>query len=225
MYLVFNIQFSSLDDYVCLYRSSMAAKAHAQAQAQESAAQKRAHSAVATSSSASDGALQPPPSKRHEGDPPQVFTFENNSKMSQESLERRFINHSAATLDDLCKAAESMRKMGASAANQPDYLKRRPDNIVIPSQYYASGSGNPPGGDGHQRSPPYTPPPLLSPRPSIFTNTPLTPRSLYWPQRRSKTIIVVHPTMTLHIICFFVIAGSEAPTVSESEESMTYSEP
>ena len=188
--LIFNIQFSSLDDYVCLYRS-----AKAQAQAQESAAQKRAHSATASAtSSASESALQPPPSKRHEGDPPQVFTFENNSKMSQESMERRsFINHSAATLDDLCKAAESMRKMAGShpAANQPDHLKRRPENIVIPSQFYA---GNPPvgGGDSHQRSPPYTPPPLLSPRPSIFTNTPLTPRSLYWPQRRSKTIIYLY---------------------------------
>lgn len=177
----------------------MAAKAHAQAQAQESAAQKRAHSAASTAagaaSSAGDAALQPPPSKRHETEPPQVFTFENNSKMSQDSTERRsFVNHSAATLDDLCKAAESMRKMGAShsAANQPDYLKRRPENIVIPSQYYTStSSGSNPmvgAGDGHQRSPPYTPPPLLSPRPSIFTNTPLTPRSLYWPQRRSKII-------------------------------------
>lgn len=193
VYICFcNIQFSSLDDYVCLYRSSMAAKAHAQAQ--ESAAHKRTHSAVAVTSSTGDSTLQPPPSKRHEGDPPQVFTFESNSKMSQESMERRFVNHSAATLDDLCKAAESMRKMGASAANQPDYLKRRPENIVIPSQYYASGSGNPPLGGGessHQRSPPYTPPPLLSPRPSIFTNTPLTPRSLYWPQRRSKTVIII----------------------------------
>ena len=188
------MQFSSLDDYVCLYRSSMAAKA--QAQAQESAAHKRTHSSVAATSLTSDTALQPPPSKRHEGDPPQVFTFESNSKMSQEAMDRRFVNHSAATLDDLCKAAESMRKMGASAANQPDYLKRRPENIVIPSQYY--GSGNPPGGESsHQRSPPYTPPPLLSPRPSIFTNTPLTPRSLYWPQRRSKTVLMI-----FHIICF-----------------------
>lgn len=213
-----HIQFSSLDDYVCLYRTTMAAKAQAQAQAQESAAQKRAHSAVASTaasvSSSSDSALQPPPSKRHEGEPPQVFTFENNSKISQESMERRgFVNHSAATLDDLCKAAESMRKMGAShsAANQPDYLKRRPENIVIPSQYYtsASSSGNPMvgAGDPHQRSPPYTPPPLLSPRPSIFTNTPLTPRSLYWPQRRSKIIIIMHSngSTILRVICCFCL--------------------
>lgn len=180
----FNIQFSSLDDYVCLYR----AKAHAQAQ--ESAAQKRAHSTMV--SSTGDSGLQPPPSKRHEGEPPQVFTFESNSKMAQDSMERRsFINHSAATLDDLCKAAESMRKMGAShpTASQPDYLKRRPENIVIPSQYYASSGGSNPA-DSHQRSPVYTPPPLLSPRPSIFTNTPLTPRSLYWPQRRSKSLTI-----------------------------------
>ena len=208
----------------------MAAKAQAQqAQAQEAAAQKRAHSAVASAAtSTSDTALQPPPSKRHEGEPPQVFTFENNSKMSQDSLERRsFVNHSAATLDDLCKAAESMRKMGAShpAANQPDYLKRRPENIVIPSQYFTgtSSSGNPivGPGDAHQRSPPYTPPPLLSPRPSIFTNTPLTPRSLYWPQRRSE---ILWCSITCHLL-FCVFIGSEAPTVSESEESMTYTEP
>lgn len=171
---------------MCLYRTTMAAKA------QEAAALKRAHpagSAITTAASAADTGLQPPPSKRHEGEPPQVFTFENNSKVSQDSMERRgFINHSAATLEDLCKAAESMRKMSAShsAANQSDYLKRRPENIVIPSQYYTSTSNAMVGGDGHQRSPPYTPPPLLSPRPSIFTNTPLTPRSLYWPQRRSK---------------------------------------
>ena len=191
-FICFYMQFSSLDDYVCLYRTTMAAKA-------QEAAQKRAHptgaSTVNTTSSAAETGLQPPPSKRHEGEPPQVFTFENNSKMSQDALERRgFINHSAATLDDLCKAAESMRKMSAShsAANQPDYLKRRPENIVIPSQYYTSTSNAMVGGgDAHQRSPPYTPPPLLSPRPSIFTNTPLTPRSLYWPQRRSKIVKLV----------------------------------
>ena len=177
---------------MCLYRTTMAAKA------QEAAALKRTHpaggSTITAASSAADTGLQPPPSKRHEGEPPQVFTFENNSKLSQDSMERRgFINHSAATLEDLCKAAESMRKMSASlsAANQPDYLKRRPENIVIPSQYYTSTSNAMVGGDAHQRSPPYTPPPLLSPRPSIFTNTPLTPRSLYWPQRRSKIIKLV----------------------------------
>lgn len=173
----------------------MAAKAHAQAQ-ESIAAQKRAH---VTASSTGDSALQPPPSKRREGEPPQVFTFENNSKLSQDSAERcSFVNHSAATLDDLCKAAESMRKMGGShpTANQPDYLKRRPENIVIPSQYYTStnSSNSTVGaGENHQRSPPYTPPPLLSPRPSIFTNTPLTPRSLYWPQRRSKILVAIYP--------------------------------
>jgi len=211
-----------------MYRSAKAA--HAQAQ-ESAAAQKRAHVAVApTVSSTGDSGLQPPPSKRHEGEPPQVFTFENNSKLSQDSMERRsFINHSAATLDDLCKAAESMRKMGAShpTANQPDYLKRRPENIVIPSQYYSSSSSNNPtvgAGDNHQRSPPYTPPPLLSPRPSIFTNTPLTPRSLYWPQRRSKILVAVYTERCYSLFLLFFV-GSEAPTVSESEESMTYSEP
>ncbi|XP_065919665.1 uncharacterized protein [Dysidea avara] len=188
-------KFSSLDDYVCSYQSRVA-------KAQETAALKRAHAAAAN---ANDSAAQPPPSKRHEGEPPQVFTFDNNSKLSQESSDRRsFINHTSATLDDLCKAAESVRKIHTShspgGSSQKDYLKRRPENIVIPSPYYSS-VGTP--GEGSQRSPPYTPPPLLSPRPSIFTNTPLTPRPLYWPQRRS----------------------SEAPTVSESEESVTYSEP
>lgn len=155
------------------------------AKAQETAALKRAHAAAAN---VNDSAAQPPPSKRHEGEPPQVFTFDNNSKLSQESSDRRsFVNHTSATLDDLCKAAESVRKINTShspgSSSQKDYLKRRPENIVIPSSYY-SNVGTP--GDGNQRSPPYTPPPLLSPRPSIFTNTPLTPRPLYWPQRRSE---------------------------------------
>ena len=103
------------------------------------------------------------------------------------------INQSAVTLEDLCKATESMHKMSEShsAANQPDYLKQRPENVLIPSQYYTSTSNAMVEGDAHQRSPPYTSPPLRSPGLSLFTSTPLTPQSLYWPQQRSKIIQLV----------------------------------
>ena len=79
------LQFSTVEK---LFHSVKAAKA----QAKQSTTQKRTHSVAAstaaTISSASDSALQPPPSKHGKGEPPQLFKFENTSKVSQDSFKK-----------------------------------------------------------------------------------------------------------------------------------------
>ena len=73
----------------------------ANALAQRSATQKRTHSGASTAtaiSSAGDSALWPPPSKHGKKEPSQVFTFENNSKLSQDSFNKTTDGMSASHL-------------------------------------------------------------------------------------------------------------------------------
>ena len=77
------------------------------------------------------------------------------------------VGSKGATLDDLCRAVEALEKMengggGGGARREEDEDKRRPGNIHIPAHTSPSLERHRLGS-----SPPYTPPPILSPARSM----------------------------------------------------------
>ena len=77
------------------------------------------------------------------------------------------VGSKGATLDDLCRAVEALEKMengkeGGGAMREEEEDKRRPGNIQIPTHTSPSLERHRLGS-----SPPYTPPPILSPARSM----------------------------------------------------------
>ena len=77
------------------------------------------------------------------------------------------VGSKGATLDDLCRAVEALEKMengggGGGTRREEDEDKRRPGNIHIPAHTSPSLERHRLGS-----SPPYTPPPILSPARSM----------------------------------------------------------
>lgn len=132
---------------------------------------------------------------------PKVFTFNNTGvkvkREASESRHHRFLDtteHRNPTLDDLCRAVEELERKEKEASS--DVHRHRPSNITIPQ----------PGGgtaliERERRklsvSPPYTPPPILSPArgsmsllasPQIQPHTPNRILS-HWNGRRSRLLV------------------------------------
>ena len=97
------------------------------------------------------------------------------------------VGSKGATLDDLCRAVEALEKMeNGGAGQEDDDDKRRPGNIRIPTHSSPSLDR-----DRHRlgSTPPYTPPPILSPARSmaLLSAVPGTPSRILqpWTSRRS----------------------------------------
>ena len=135
--------------------------------------------------------------------------------------------HKGSTLDDLCRAAAELERMettgrredegesnGRGESVEDEFGRKRPGNIIIPQTQSPSPAID---RDRYRRggTPPYTPPPILSPSRSLMhlapgigpvnPTAPCTPNRIlqHWTSRRSN----------------------DGRTVSEAEESITYAEP
>ena len=185
------------------------ARNNAESKAKRSEASKNV--VTATAAAIASGSPSPPPGKSDHARPhvpPKVFTFNNTDgvkvkREASESVSRhhhhhhhhhhRLTEHRNPTLDDLCRAVEELERKEKEATS--DVQRHRPSNITIPQ----SSSG---GGALMERerrklsvSPPYTPPPILSPArgsmslmasPQVQPHTPNRILS-HWNGRRSTT--------------------------------------
>ena len=163
-----------------------------------SEASKNNSTAGAASRSPSPTAIK---SEHHRSHPqPKVFTFNHTDgvKVKRETSEstsrhHRYLNsteHRNPTLDDLCRAVEELERKEKEATS--DVHRHRPSNINIPP----SGGGALIERERRKLSvsPPYTPPPILSPArgsmsllasPQIQPHTPNRILS-HWNGRRSE---------------------------------------
>ena len=131
---------------------------------------------------------------------------------SSEGQEESTLTHSGSTLDDLCRAAAELERMDTNAKKKEDMLrencnvmdqyqeddlgKKRPGNITIPQTQSPSTAIE---RERHRlgATPPYTPPPILSPSRSFIhlapgmsqvnASAPCTPNRIlqHWSSRRS----------------------------------------
>ncbi len=178
---------------------------------------------------------------------PSIFTFDSNnthissssqksltSSMSSQTSESNVLGgggflHKGSTLDDLCRAAAELERMETNVKSKPEsngnltedsvedeFGRKRPGNIVIPQTQSSS-----PAIDRLQKqnaTPPYTPPPILSPTRSIMQHLapgvgPVNPSAPCTPNR-----ILQH-------IQWNTRRSNDGRTMSETEEAITYTEP
>ena len=138
----------------------------------------------------------------HSSSAPKVFTFDQKVPHSQ-SLgsvqDAGTMTHRNATLDDLCRAVEELEKREQQKVRQEkgdggevgEDGKRRPGNIIIPQSHSSPALER----ERHRfgATPPYTPPPILSPSRSMTMlatpiSQPCTPGRILapWSSRRSS---------------------------------------
>ena len=131
---------------------------------------------------------------------PKVFIFDTQKLPSQDHAHSSGMHdagtmtqpHRNATLDDLCRAVEELERLDKVGEEQDS--KRRPKNIVIPHSHSSPALER----ERHRfgATPPYTPPPILSPArsltmlagTSLMQNQPCTPSRILqpWSSRRSS---------------------------------------
>lgn len=138
--------------------------------------------------------------------------------------------HKGSTLDDLCRAAAELERMettgneeteeergvskGSGETVEDELGRKRPGNIVIPQTQSPSPAID---RDKYRRgnTPPYTPPPILSPSRSLMIMAPgvgpVNPSAPCTPNR-----ILQHWTSR---------RANDGRTVSETEETIGYAEP
>jgi uncharacterized C2H2 Zn-finger protein len=105
-------------------------------------------------------------------------TKSENKKEKEINGNNNSTRHIAATLDDLCRAAEELERI------ERDEMKTRPSPLVLHHERRLNTSF----------SPPYTPPPILSPARSLVLlsgggasgGSVSTPSKIIWPQRKAS---------------------------------------
>lgn len=124
----------------------------------------------------------------HPSSAPKVFTFDPQRVPQSQSVgggvqDAETMTQRTATLDDLCRAVEELEKReqlkGAGAGEEEDggalsdEGKKRPENIIIPQSHSSPAIER----ERHRfgATPPYTPPPILSPARSMTMLSMTTP--------------------------------------------------
>jgi len=178
---------------------------------------------------------------------PSIFTFDPNahipsssqksltsSSMSTQPSENAVLGgggggglvHKGSTLDDLCRAAAELERMdtteterreenGRGDSVEVESGKRRPSNIVIPDTQSPSSAID--RDKFRHHTPPYTPPPILSPPRSSMMQLsagvgPGNPSTPCTPNNR-----ILHPWNSRR--------SNDGRMVSETEETVSFSSP